>query len=384
MMKDELIGTRLKVEREALNLTLQYVAGQIGFNNYQTLSSIESGERPARAWELMKLAQLYRRSMEFFLRPEEPEQQKQHVLWREPAQTEKTALVERKFLNLYENFSKLKELAGETESSNITFPIAADASNLRKEQFRYVEKLADEYRRLLDLGGRPACALSSALENQLGILVLYLDLEDGGAAAATSGPTGQAILINSSDIPWRRNYDLAHEFFHLATWTIFSETEIYDKQGNKSLPEQLADAFASALLLPSEKVREEWESRVTDGKISYASLIEVAREFEVSTDALLWRLVNLKLLARKTVMDTLNQRVLKEMELERRIRGQASERPYLSARYITLAIKTFLMGKISKAKFAEYVGKSFSDVSSFLRGWGYDEDEDYTVAFDTA
>ncbi len=384
MMKDELIGTRLKVEREALNLTLQYVAGQIGFNNYQTLSSIESGERPARAWELMKLAQLYRRSMEFFLRPEEPEQQKQHVLWREPAQTEKTALVERKFLNLYENFSKLKELAGETESSNITFPIAADASNLRKEQFRYVEKLADEYRRLLDLGGRPACALSSALENQLGILVLYLDLEDGGSAAATSGPTGQAILINSSDIPWRRNYDLAHEFFHLATWTIFSETEIYDKQGNKSLPEQLADAFASALLLPSEKVREEWESRVTDGKISYASLIEVAREFEVSTDALLWRLVNLKLLARKTVMDTLNQRVLKEMELERRIRGQASERPYLSARYITLAIKTFLMGKISKAKFAEYVGKSFSDVSSFLRGWGYDEDEDYTVAFDTA
>lgn len=383
-MKDELIGTRLKVEREALNLTLQYVAGQIGFNNYQTLSSIESGERPARAWELMKLAQLYRRSMEFFLRPEEPEQQKQHVLWREPAQTEKTALVERKFLNLYENFSKLKELAGETESSNITFPIAADASNLRKEQFRYVEKLADEYRRLLDLGGRPACALSSALENQLGILVLYLDLEDGGSAAATSGPTGQAILINSSDIPWRRNYDLAHEFFHLATWTIFSETEIYDKQGNKSLPEQLADAFASALLLPSEKVREEWESRVTDGKISYASLIEVAREFEVSTDALLWRLVNLKLLARKTVMDTLNQRVLKEMELERRIRGQASERPYLSARYITLAIKTFLMGKISKAKFAEYVGKSFSDVSSFLRGWGYDEDEDYTVAFDTA
>lgn len=384
MMKDELIGTRLKVEREALNLTLQYVAGQLGFNNYQTLSSIESGERPARAWELMKLAQLYGRNMEFFLRPGQPDQQKQHVLWREPTHTEKAALAERKFLNLCDNFSKLKELAGETESSTITFPIVADASNLRKEQFRYVEKLADEYRRLLDLGGRPACALSSALENQLGILVLYLDLEDGGSAAATRGPTGQAILINSSDIPWRRNYDLAHEFFHLATWDIFSETEIYDKQGNKSVPEQLADAFASALLLPSEKVREEWESRVADGKISYASLIEVAREFEVSTDALLWRLVNLNLLARKTVVDTLSQRVLKEMELERRIRGQAGERPYLSARYITLAIKTFLMGKISKAKLAEYVGKSFSDVPSFLRGWGYDEDEDYTVAFDTA
>jgi Zn-dependent peptidase ImmA (M78 family) len=384
MGKDELIGIRLKVEREALSLKLQYVAAQLGFNNYQTLSSIESGERPARAWELMKLAQLYGRNMEFFLRPEQLEQQKQHVLWREPAQTEKTALAERKFLNLCDNFSRLKELSGETESDSVTFPITADALKLRKDQFRYVEKLADEYRRLLDLGGRPACALPSALENQLGILVLFLDLADGGSAAATCGPTGQAILVNSSDISWRRNYDLAHEFFHLATWDAFSQTEIYDKQASKSLPEQFADAFASALLLPADKVREECANRITGGKISYASLIEIAREFEVSTDALLWRLVNLRLLARKDVIDTLNQKVLKEMELERKMKGQAGERPYLSARYISLAIKTFLMGKISKAKLAEYVGIAFSEVPSFLKSFGYDEDEDYTVAFDTA
>lgn len=384
MTKDELIGTRLKAERETLNLTLQHIAGQLGFNNYQTLSSIESGYRPARAWELMKLAHLYGRNMEFFLRSEQSEQQKQHVLWRESAQTEKSVLAERKFLSFCGNFSKLRMLTGETESSNATFPITVDASKLRKEQFRYVEKLADEYRRILDLGGRPACALPSALENQLGVLVLFLDLEDGGSAAATCGPDCQAILVNSNDISWRRNYDLAHEFFHLATWDIFTETEIYDEQGNKSIPERLADAFASALLLPSDKVREECEGRVTDGKISYASLIEIAREFEVSTDALLWRLVNLRLLARRDVIDTLNQKALKEMELEKRIKGQTVEKPYLSVRYISLAIKAFLTGKISKTKFSEYIGKTFSEVPSFLRNWGYDEDEDYTIAFDTA
>ena len=41
------------------------------------------------------------------------------------------------------------------------------------------------------------------------------------------------------------------------------------------------------------------------------------------------------------------------------------------------------MGKISKAKFAEYAGKKFSEVSSFLKKYGYDENEDYSVTFST-
>ena len=35
----------LKKEREELGLTLKSVSKKIGFNNYQTLSSIEAGER---------------------------------------------------------------------------------------------------------------------------------------------------------------------------------------------------------------------------------------------------------------------------------------------------------------------------------------------------
>jgi hypothetical protein len=39
------------------------------------------------------------------------------------------------------------------------------------------------------------------------------------------------------------------------------------------------------------------------------------------------------------------------------------------------------MGKISKANFAEYAGKKFREVSSFFKKYGYDENEDHSVAY---
>jgi len=42
------------------------------------------------------------------------------------------------------------------------------------------------------------------------------------------------------------------------------------------------------------------------------------------------------------------------------------------------------IGKISKGKLAEYVEKKYSDISSFLKKCGYDENEDYSIAYRTA
>ena len=55
----------------------------------------------------------------------------------------------------------------------------------------------------------------------------------------------------------------------------------------------------------------------------------------------------------------------------------------LSTQYIFLAIKAFYLGKISKGKLAEYVGENYSAIPSFLKRYGYDENEDYSVAFRT-
>ncbi|MCK4646943.1 MAG: hypothetical protein KAU46_11885, partial [Candidatus Aminicenantes bacterium] len=117
--------------------------------------------------------------------------------------------------------------------------------------------------------------------------------------------------------------------------------------------------------------------------ISYLNLIETAREFGVSIEALLWRLVNLNLIKKDTVIKELERGSIKDVDRKHRNSYLDGEKPYLSSKYISLAIKAFQMGKISKAKFAEYVDKKFSEVSSFIKKYGYDENEDYSVTFST-
>ena len=188
-----------------------------------------------------------------------------------------------------------------------------------------------------------------------------------GSAASTVGDFGHAILINSLDAPWRRNYDLAHELFHLLTWNIFIDEITHDEEQYKPEIEKWANSFASALLLPAKELRKEFLKRIKDSSIEYIDLVEIAREFGVSVEALLWRLVNLQLLKRKDVIDALEKGTLKDIDKKMRVKDWIGEKPYLSCRYISLAIKAFQMGNLSKAKFADYVDKSISEVPSFLK-----------------
>lgn len=380
MNKNKAIALALKKERDSLKYTLKHVAEKLGFSNYQTLSSIESGEREIKAWELAKLSEIYGRKVDYFLSSQTKISQPK-VLWRDPAKTENKIEAERKFISLCQDYKRLLEL---TNEENIKLPVFAqpDKNEFKRGGFDYVVELAEEYRRALNLGGRPAYSLPNVLEQVLGVLVIYLDLGVVGSGASTSGEFGKAVLVNSSDAPWRRNYDLAHELFHLLTWELFSDEEIYSKAKNgKSEVEQWADAFASAFLLPSEEVRREFSKRLEGSQITYINLAEIAREFKVSTEALLWRLVNLKLLRKKDVEKSISDGGIKDVDKKMRVGDWADEKPYLSVRYITLAIKALQLGKVSKAKFAEYVNTPFSEASSFLRKYGYDENKDYSIAF---
>jgi Zn-dependent peptidase ImmA (M78 family) len=379
------ISRNLKRERETLGYTLKQVSDKMGYRNYQTLRSIEAGHREVKAWELAKLAGIYNRAIDFFM-SEEYAPSEPRVLWRTPSETTERLRSERRFISYCKQYHRLLELTGEIRKSHSTFSLEApNKQEFRKRPYDYVVELADEFRRILNMGGRPAHSLSDVLEQVLGVMVFYLDLGDSGSAASTVGDFGKAILINSSDAPWRRNYDLAHEFFHLITWDIFSNDEIYSTSSQgKPYVEQWADAFASVLLLPSEEVRKEFLKRVENKNIEFISLVEIAREFRVSIEALLWRLVTLGLIKRKDVLECLENGRIKDIDRKMRVAEWIEERPYLSTRYIALAIKALQAGKLSKAKFAEHVDRPFSEISSFLKKNGYDENEDYSVAFATS
>lgn len=384
MAKKTSIGSILREERTKRGYTLKDIAKLMNYNSYQILSSIESDKRELKAWELSKLAGIYKKPVAFFAESqnivEEP-----RVLWRKAFDSVEQVKIERDFLSYCKNYRRLLELTNETNNFTNNLPIRTpDKQKLRLSPYSYVEEIADECQKILNLGAKPAYSLVNILENSLGVKVFFVDLGNWGSAASTVHENGAAILVNSSEAPWRRNYNLAHEFFHLITWELFSEQEIYADGAEKSEIEKWADAFASALLLPATELRKEFNKRLEDTRISFISLVEIAREFCVSIEALLWRLANIGLLKRKDVSGCLEKGEIKDIDKKSRIRDWEEKRIHISDRYISLSIKAYKMDKISKSKFAEYVNISFSQASNFLKKYGYDEDEDYSFEFSTS
>ena len=103
------LANLLKKERESLDFTLKEVSERIGFNNYQTLSSIEAGEREVKAWELAKLAEIYGRDMDFFINLESP-QREVRILWRSPETSPQKTLIERQFISICKRYQNLLKL----------------------------------------------------------------------------------------------------------------------------------------------------------------------------------------------------------------------------------------------------------------------------------
>ena len=381
------LANRLKKERESLNFTLKEVSEKLEFNNYQTLSSIEAGEREIKAWELAKLAEIYGRDIDFFLNLESI-QKEARILWRSPETSPQKTTVERQFISICKRYQNLLKLLKEPNTPKTGSKLNIDKHELLAQSaFKDVEDLANAYIRILDLGSRPACSLLKILEEEMGIKIIFLPLDSDISGGSTIDEEfGLAVLVNSNDAPWRRNFDLAHEFFHLITWDDFSPEEIYQNDSfGKNRIEQLADVFASSLLLPENEVRDEFEKRTVDKSISYLNLVHIARDFEVSIEALLWRLVNLGLLKKESILEELEKETIKDVDKKDRHSDWAETvKPHLSNRYISLAIKAFHLGKISKGKLAEYVGENYSAIPSFLKKYGYDENEDYSVAYRTA
>jgi Zn-dependent peptidase ImmA (M78 family)/DNA-binding XRE family transcriptional regulator len=370
------IGQKLRVVREQLGFTLESVAEQMGFNNYQTLSSIEDGSRKLEVSEFIKLAGIYMRDLSYFLSSEKAEKEQSIILWRKQPDVAIKNLREQEFLKYCRNYCDLEKRLNLSCQSALNL-----LTKNYQERFNYqkIEEIANQYANMMQLGARPACVLEKILDEKFNIKVLYLNLEHAGSAASAVGDFGTAILINSSEPPWRRNYNLAHELFHIITWDYFNYKEIHQSLSvEKPTWEKYADAFAANLLLPADEVRNEFNKRRKEDKISVLDIIGFAREFIVSTVALVWRMVELGIFSKKTAKELIDSREIKEIDkMERRADWNKYLPQDISTRYVNLAIKAFQKGLISKGKLAEYLNVGIADVEAKLLGYGYKVDAVY-------
>jgi len=248
-MKPERMGgvlyERLVKARESAGFSITEAADKFGFKNYQTLSSIEKGSRNITADELIKMARLYGRSLDFFFESDvlpEPT-----PLWRK-IEISDVKQEQRQFLLFLERYSDLENLLGLKQSwAEIRSPFGRD--DFANDEFAVADKLGAHIHQILDLGSRPACNLLNVLETKSRFKILHVPLKEGVSGASIVDDTlGVGMLINAKDAPWRRNFDLAHELFHIVTWHIFSAKEIGDgtkktNRNNMPMPLQQVSCF---------------------------------------------------------------------------------------------------------------------------------------------
>lgn len=299
------IGERIRFAREQVQLSQKQLADRLGFKDRQILSNIEGGQRRVSAEELLSFIKELGKSLEFFTDPFLL--LGEVVSWRAQNYPKLLADFENRLLpvvGLYRHLS-----GGTKEAQQLFVP------QLPLTKTSFYEDATDAAQRLVEqwnLGKIPSKTLAEAAEAQLNLLVLMVDAPKEISGAAVFLPELATIVVNRNEPLGRRNYDFAHELFHLLTWQSMPPAHLdldtaTKKAGGKRI-EQLADTFAAALLMPETSLAPLWASRKEQDIHDW--LNQRACIFGVTAIALYWRLRSLKYLTPADSIDIHEERLV--------------------------------------------------------------------------
>jgi len=357
------VGLRIKHARELQGLTQEQASTAMGFKDRQTLSDIENGKRALKADELLRLSDVLDQDVEFFIDPFSVVAEAQYSWRASPSLPEQELNRFEKTANSWVGLLRWLRAQEPGENRPLGFALRLDSSSSYEAAQYAAEQMVKQFK----LGLAPAHRLAVCIEQELDIPVLFVDTGPSFEKSAISGavchlPEMGVILVNRQESAARRNYDLAHELFHVLTWERMKpahrESNSVEERERTKRVEQLADNFAAALLMPTASLDELIEpSRLKD----VGHLIEVAQKLQVSASALGWRLVSLGRINEATRLALLQGQ-----------RGDTQDQqPQLfSAGLVKLLHVALDKGRLSARKAAKGLGLSLNQLSELFPAYG--------------
>lgn len=286
------ICRRIAALRERAHMNQADLARALGVNDRQTISTIETGERKVSADELVRLADIFAVDLSIFSDPFVVLDEISFS-WRrnevaDPVieQFEGTA---KGWLALYRHLSRL---AGEPVNS-----LVPKLDLTEKSSFEDAASEGESIAAQFELGPVPAATLERGLAERLNALVLNVDAPDGISGAACRLGGLNFVLVNRAEPGFRRAFNIAHELFHLATWEQMPPAHIESvrvRSNGNPRPEQLANAFASGLLMPRQHLQaliDQHPKPQSDERTDWIKTL--AEAMGVSAQAMKWRLTDL-------------------------------------------------------------------------------------------
>lgn len=341
-----IIGAQLQRARELLQLTPEEVAPELNAD-IQAVLSWEEGRSQPNLTQLEKLAELYGREIDYFLRetPAPP----QDIKFRgKPGQSLKELSKETKIV--LARFDELCRTALEFETLLDKRP---EVRLPRFEEHAPPEAVAQYLREMFGAGYKPIPGLRTILENE-GVRIFELPIPEDSFSGFSfwHSDYGPCILVSAREIKGRRNFTLAHELAHLLYGHGSSLCYIPLKftEPGRGL-EYKANQIATELLLPEPGVVEDFRKRDLSGTPSPKDMAPMASKWVVSIQALGYRLENLGLI-RGGHTDTLWEAKPPRF---RRPRIPRWERQ-LGKRFVSMSIEVHQNNFISIGKLAHVLG----------------------------
>ena len=318
------LGWRLRRAREDRRITQNAASSAIGLQR-SAISLMESGQRQVSTLELMRLAELYRRPVEWFVSPTASDEEEAVVtLFRAAPGLQSGQLKDEavRCIRLFREGSSLASILGRESVS--TLP-RYEMPEPRTTGFSIAQgrRVANHERRRLGLGGAPVSSIPELVVSQ-GVWAAALELPDEiSGLFLRSLEFGMGILVNLSQVPVRRRFSYAHEYGH-ALMDRDRQASVSSGQNAKNLKEQRANAFAAAFLMPAQGVRDflyglgkgqgsrrvetavdsvtetvirgELRASPRSQHVTYVDVALLGRSFGVSFSATVWRLRGLNII----------------------------------------------------------------------------------------
>lgn len=359
------IRFRLHALRERNNMTQGELAAALGFKDRQTLSQIELGERKLGFQEMVRAAEVFGVSIDFFTDPFELAGEGKFS-WRQ-TNSDPQALdeFEHQAGRWIAAFRHLGKLRGDSIHSSLR-RVALTTKSTFEDAIAEGEAIGAT----LDLGEIPSARLGDAVQDRLDTLVLYVDTVRGVSGAACQLDQLNAILINRREPIARRSYDLAHELFHLLTWQTMPpkriESNALPVEKDEKRVEQLAENFAAGLLMPKRTIDSLLTNSPPPKGIGLAGWLRTsAAQLGVSGSALKWRLHNLGVI-KLAQLDSVADEVLRSNTDETNTRLP----PRYSKRFVSAVSWGIDEGHVSARRIAQLLAISVDDLKDLFAEHG--------------
>lgn len=352
------LALRLRAARESRGLTQAQAAAELGVSR-PLLIAIEKGTREVGSEELIRLAQIYGKPVSELLRPTAPPLAIGARFRAALAHAPHAEALPNVIAQLEERADNYLDLLRRAHSEPPgRFQPARSINHL--DPWQAGEDLATEERNRLGIGDGPIRPLREVLEIEVGLRIFLLQLPNHVAGLFVNVEAlGGCIGVNINHPAERRRWTMAHEYAHYLATRDRAEVTPVAQRRQQPESERFADAFAANFLMPRSGLSRRFHElkRSKQGKVTPATLVQLAHAYGVSVQALTLRLEDLRLVPTGT-WDRLRDNDFQPRAAARMLGLEPSEQAAdaLPLHYQLLAIQLYADGEITETQLARYLG----------------------------